>query len=74
MNHNSLVRNIHFMRSREVNIFPVEVSVRITWVGKDYSLHYLVSKDFGLTIKHLFSFLTVFAYVSTIDILVWYLT
>lgn len=55
MCHNHLARNINFIKSRAINIFPMEISVMIIWVGIDHSLHYMISKDFGLTVKHICS-------------------
>lgn len=38
-----------FIKSKEVNIFPVEISVMVIWTGKSHSLPYIISEDFGLT-------------------------
>lgn len=43
-----------FVKSKEVDLFPVEISVMIIGTGKSHSLPYIISEDFGLTNSFVF--------------------
>lgn len=45
-----------FIKSKEVDIFPVEISVMIIGTGKSHSLPYIISEDFGLPNSLVFLF------------------